>query len=101
MLLKNNGNFKLNQPYKTSKLKKISPSKVCKQNHTKKKTTTKPPQKKQKTKNQKARLAVPCGPFGSFICIDPRQMILPDRLKTNSLQFPVAVSFLQPYKHQI
>lgn len=96
MLLKINGNFKLNQPYKTSKLKKISPSKVCKQNHTKKK---KKPTKN--TKNQKARLAVPCGPFGSLICIDPRQVILPDRLKTNSLQFPVAISFLQPYKHQI
>lgn len=99
MLLKNNGNFKLNQPYKTSNLKKISPSKVCKQNHTKKKKNTH--KKKRKIKNQKARLAVPCGPFGSLICIDPRQMILPDRLKTNSLQFPVAVSFLQPYKHQI
>lgn len=28
----------------------------------------------------------------SFICTDPRQMILPDRFKTNSLQFPVAIS---------
>lgn len=39
--------------------------------------------------------------WGSFICIDPRQTILPDRFKTSSLQFPAAISFSQPHKHQI
>lgn len=57
---------------------------LCKQNHTK-----------------KARLAHPYGPLGSFICIDPRQMILPDRFETSSLQFPAAISFSQLHKHHV
>lgn len=52
------------------------PVKFCKQNNTKK---------------GQAWL-IPMVLSWNFICIDPRQVILPDRGKTNSLQFVVAIS---------
>lgn len=55
------------------------PVKFCKQNHTK-----------------RQGWLIPMVLWGIFICIDPRQMILPDRFKTSSLNFQQQSLSLNP-----